>query len=683
MKLRRQFEGLLSRGRGSQLIWLSAALIVLFILFWGLSALLFSDGSFKWQDIAALILDPGAFGGEGRHDLFRLILAVLGSFVFAAMLISVVSNIFENIAESNIKGDARYRFKDHILILGSGKMLPGILSRLLQEDTSAMDDEELAMCGKDIVIMTTSPVEGLRDRMEASVGKSRKKEFRRRVTFCHDEPDNVSNLEEVHAGKAYAIYILGEGTSDGHDAANLSCLKKLESVCSNATRSIKCYVTIESPTSTDVFHYVSSPITDTALRSKLLVNIVNVDEYIAEQTLLGNNGEGQLPIDGKGFLKGGWDSLRFVVAGMTPMGRIMARTAAHLCHFKSTSKKTNYSVITLIDNDIRQKMNEFTAAYPWLFRVSRYTYVSPGQAPEIHEADPEYGELTDIRWEFIEGSTASPEVRKLLSSWATEPSIQLSVAMCLGSDDESVTAALHLPEELHQENIPVYVHISGKDDLLKMAAETRQAGNLYSFGSGTESDKDPLLVRRIALGQRVNYVYSKLYGESASDPKAIWYNNKEANKFSSIYNANSIAVKLRAMEIPGVASWDSVTSETVYDLCRTEHFRWMTTELLMGFRPYTIKERKALVEKVREECAEARAKGLSPATKEKVSETWKLISREKGNSFWHIDLAPLDDLVDEEEKIKDINLLVNVPFIIGKTSEIFRYVTEENRFVKI
>lgn len=683
MKLRRKFEGLLSRGRGSQLLWLAVVLVALFLLSWGLSALLFKDGSFKWQDIAALILDPGVFGGVGRHDLFRLVLVVLGAFLFSAMLISVVSNIFENIAQSHVKGDARYRFKDHILILGSGKMLSGMLFRLLREDISGMDDEELAMRGKDIVIMTTTPVEALRDRLESSVGNSRKREFRRRVTFCHDDPDNISNLEEVHAGKAFAIYILGEDGSDGHDAANISCLKKLEMVCRSAERPIKCYVTIQSPTSTDIFHYVSSPIADAAVRSRLLVNIVNVDEYIAEQTLLGNNGKDQLPIDGKGFLEGGWDSLRFVVAGMTQMGRIMARTAAHLCHFKSTAKKTNYTVITFIDNDIREKMEEFTTAYPWLFRVSRFTFLTPGQVPEVHEADPEYGELTDIRWEFIEGSTTSPEVRRMLSCWASDPAVQLSVAVCLGSDDESVTAALHLPQELHRDNIPVYVHISGKNDLLKMAAETNQAGNLYSFGSGTESDKDPLLMRRIALGQKVNYVYSRLYGENANDSKVIWYNNKEANKFSSIYNANSIAVKLRAIEIPGVASWDSVKSETVYDLCRTEHFRWMTTELLMGFRPYTIKERKALVEKVREECAEAEAKGLSPATKEKVSETWKLISREKGKSFRHIDLAPLDELVDEEEKIKDINLLVNVPFIIGKTSEIFRYVSEENLFVKI
>ena len=71
MKLQRKFDSLLSKGRGSQLIWLAALLLVLFFMFWGLSALFFKDGKFTWQDIAALILDPGSFGGAGSHDLFR------------------------------------------------------------------------------------------------------------------------------------------------------------------------------------------------------------------------------------------------------------------------------------------------------------------------------------------------------------------------------------------------------------------------------------------------------------------------------------------------------------------------------------------------------------------------------------------------------------------------------------
>ena len=212
MKLQRKFDSLLSKGRGSQLIWLAALLLVLFFLFWGFSALFFKDGRFSWQDIAALILDPGSFGGSGSHDIFRLVLAILGAIIFASLLINVIGNIFENIIESYNKGESRYAFKDHILILGNNRLLPSMLGRLLQEDTSGMDPEELAMTGRDIVIMTSSPVEPLKGSLEAFFGKSRLKQFRSRVTFYHDDRDNMANLEE-----ACARDLLGEENEPGHD----------------------------------------------------------------------------------------------------------------------------------------------------------------------------------------------------------------------------------------------------------------------------------------------------------------------------------------------------------------------------------------------------------------------------------------------------------------------------------
>ena len=144
-------------------------------------------------------------------------LAILGAIIFASLLINVIGNIFENIIESYNKGESRYAFKDHILILGNNRLLPSMLGRLLQEDTSGMDPEELAMTGRDIVIMTSSPVEPLKGSLEAFFGKSRLKQFRSRVTFYHDDRDNMANLEEACARDAWCIYLLGEENEPGHD----------------------------------------------------------------------------------------------------------------------------------------------------------------------------------------------------------------------------------------------------------------------------------------------------------------------------------------------------------------------------------------------------------------------------------------------------------------------------------
>ena len=161
MRLHRKIDGLLSEGRGMQLIWLVIILVVSFLVFWGISEFIFRDGFFQWQDIVALYLDPGVFAGAGRHDLFRLFITLFGAFFFAAMLISVVSNIFENISDSYKKGETRYRFENHILILGANHMLIGMLAKLRERFR-----EDDAYREIHIVIMTTQPVEALRDRLK-------------------------------------------------------------------------------------------------------------------------------------------------------------------------------------------------------------------------------------------------------------------------------------------------------------------------------------------------------------------------------------------------------------------------------------------------------------------------------------------------------------------------------------
>ena len=99
-KLKRRFDETLSEGRGMQLLWLVVITGFSFTIFWTIISIVFKDGSISWQDLIALFLDPGAFGGAGVHDIFRLIAALCGVFLFSALLISVVSNIFENISSS-------------------------------------------------------------------------------------------------------------------------------------------------------------------------------------------------------------------------------------------------------------------------------------------------------------------------------------------------------------------------------------------------------------------------------------------------------------------------------------------------------------------------------------------------------------------------------------------------------
>lgn len=143
--MKRQFDKIISKGTGSQLLWLTVLCALLFCLFFAIGTVVYGD--LPWQEVTALLLDPGCFGGEGHHDVFRLLIALAGCFTFSALLVSVFSNIIDNLSDDWHKGNVRYRCHDHIVILGAHRHL---LSMLREADR---------LPDGNIVIMTSGDVE--------------------------------------------------------------------------------------------------------------------------------------------------------------------------------------------------------------------------------------------------------------------------------------------------------------------------------------------------------------------------------------------------------------------------------------------------------------------------------------------------------------------------------------------
>ena len=108
--LRRKLDKMLTYGKGSQLLLLFIVVIAFFVLFLLISAI--CGWNYGWQDIIALILDPGGFGGAGEHDGFRLIATLIGIFLFSTLFISMFNNIVDNVSESARSGAVRYRTKN-------------------------------------------------------------------------------------------------------------------------------------------------------------------------------------------------------------------------------------------------------------------------------------------------------------------------------------------------------------------------------------------------------------------------------------------------------------------------------------------------------------------------------------------------------------------------------------------
>lgn len=664
MKFKRRFDGFLSEEHiKQQLLTLALILVASFFIFWGVSAIFF-PGDFSWRQIIALYLDPGVFDAySDKHTWFPLVITFVGIFVFTALLITVFTNVFSNISDAYRKGERRYSgMKEHTLILGANRMLIGML-------TALKEDESI----KNILIMTASPVESLRDKIEAYFGD---KKFMKRITFYYDERNNEQNLNEACARDAKEIFIIGEDGEVDHDSVSISCCEKLERICKNSPHSVHCFLVLDNQSSAEIYHYHNKKFSQ---ETKLLVDVVDIKEYVAEQTLLGKNGDGQLPIDGKGIKADTEQYIHFIISGMTPMAKAMAITAAHLCHFPNFDPKTGdrKTIITFIDYDIKRKRDIFVSEHQNLFMLSHFkdiSFDSNGKRQEvIHTPDSDYGDFLDVAWEFVDADISSPEAKAYLAELANDRSRQLAIAICQESQEDNMSAALHLPAGVYvmERNIPIYVHLWEQGDAITKANATGQFGHIYCFGTGTSADKDPLFKKRLSRGQRVNFVYSTMDDENPtySPEKSLkmWYNCKESDKFSSIYCSNSLIIKQHSFgeDLANIG-------ESIYEV---EHRRWVLSVLLLGQKAYPFIEREKLKDIVREERDRYPDKDKTCVLEngEVVSPKWEELRSLAKSEFRHIDIDSYEGLVDQEEKDKDGVLMVNWAFILEKTDRVIQY----------
>ena len=349
--LKRTFHKMLSEGEGRQLLWLFITCIVSFAIFAGIIKLFFPQWNFSWQDLMALFLDPGNFSGAGEHDWLRLIIAMVGMFVFSALLISAFTNVFDNVANAYRKGEARYSFSDHVLILGAGNMLKDILLTLHKEKTHE---------GRDIVVMTTIDVEQLRDKMETLISD---KKFSDHITYYHGEREIEEQLKDACPEDAAVIYIIGEDNEPAHDTISLRCNDLLNKLCGIEGEPITCYMTLEQHTSINVFMYMEKE----EDKHRLQTEVINNSEYVVEQLLVYTEILPALHVDDP-------QHLHVVVVGGSNTTRSFAKVAAQICHYPNF-QTAGRTVVTFIDGDMRRKMDDFVANNQDLFDLSHYRYV--------------------------------------------------------------------------------------------------------------------------------------------------------------------------------------------------------------------------------------------------------------------------------------------------------------------
>lgn len=583
MQLKRKFDNLMAEGKGRQLLWLMVIAIICLAVALVIAHFVFSDGTMTWQDIVGLLLDAGNFQGPGQHDWFRLSIALISTFLFSALLVSMFTNVFDNISESVRNGERRYHANGHVLILGSGHQLGGMLAKL-------------ARSGKTVIVMS--------EEKPVVVGD---------YIYYQGSRDSEQDLKSARPSQAETIYIIGNDNEKNHDARNICSLELLQSLCKEAQREIHCYIIVNDHLTTEVFQYSKQK----PGAQKLLVDVINDNEYQAEQLLVDTP---FLP-----RLRQGDSRLaQIVILGTNSIAQAVADTAAHLCHYPNFIEQGKRTVITFIGEGMEPFRNRLLAARPALFAMSHHTFFPADGLAEVHTPEPlphlagQSSDFLDVEWHFVDSADDAPLARRVLTEVAADQ-YATCVIVCHEESGKATESALHLPRVIY-DKAAIAVYMNEKTDLLQRANGTGMYGTLTLFGPAGDTNLDPLFTQRSDRGQRVNYSYCKAYGSgNLGSAVAEWFKISEADKYSSIYCANAMFLR---MDCYPISSSDDSVLMPIYE---AEHRRWMMSELLMGF-----------------------------ASGEKTDK----------KRFIHADIVPFDCLTPEEQH-KDKILIDNMKYIMG------------------
>ncbi len=537
--IKRKIDKMLTGGNGRQLLWLIGFTVAVLIAALVVLKIFYRDGTLVWQDIVALFIDPGCFSGAGSHDWFRLIVALMGTFLFSALLISVFTNLFENISEDVRSGKRRYcNLKNHILILGDGHRLQGVIN---------------ALQGSGHTIVVMSDKEQLMDSD---------------CIFYQGCSYSEEDLQSTNAHRCFAIYIIGNGDESGKDAKSLLTLQILKKICKSAEHKIHCYLSVSDFLTTEVLLYQKQ----NEVENNLLIDIVNEYECQAEELLIGTDFLPVIRSDDK-------QRSHIIIIGNSEMSKAVAYTAAHISHYPNFTTHNVRTCITIISNDIKEWSENFINSRPGLFELSRYTYISEeGDKKHIPSKD-----FLDIEWQFVSESEHS-----LLAHSIIEKSLKediTSIVVCHKDYDQAVNSILHLPRDAyHKAHLAVWLEHSL--ELIERSKQTGMYGNIYIFGTALGFSSDPLYICRTTRGKRVNYLYYKEYvNKNCADMEEAWYSISETDKHSSIYCANAMPLRKLCFS----ANFDMM------QLYEVEHRRWMMSVLLMGFYTGDKRDKKKFV----------------------------------------------------------------------------------------
>lgn len=541
-----------------------------------------------------------------------------GLIVLEGVVITIIINWVSNRKSRHLAGEARYDYvftRPHAVVLGGHPITPSIAKDLIESGENEY-----------VVIQTMGSAEALRKKIDALVKDEKKA---RNVIIYTGSRTSPHELEELHLPSASEIYIIGETEEidgNGLDSLNMECWN----IISHATAAnkngerINCHVMFEHESSLAAFQF-----TDIDLESSIHYRFLpfGLNENRARQLLTGSrhpDSPHYSPLDGEeGISFQSSERVHLIIIGMNEMGKALAIEAAHVAHYPNFANKeagNPRTLITFIDPEAELKTLQFVSRFSSLFQLARWrfaqaepdlsfssncrlTYTTPGSHYKSpYSASILGSDLIDMDFEFIQGDSSYPSIRKYIAEAAAES--KTTIAVCVDDSSQAISTALSFSDEVYEKARQIWVYQKESGALAnaishgKTGLDKGKFNMLRPFGMLDDFD----YTRRVKdyLPMLIAYSYShgtadirEMVAEGNIDKlkelllqKWNAISNKGgkseiANRRSNIYCANTFPTKIRSAikaEQEGMPLDTAVQSAV-------EHNRWVMEQLLTGMRP--------------------------------------------------------------------------------------------------
>ncbi len=234
----------------------------------------------------------------------------------------------------------------------------------------------------------------------------------------------------------------------------------------------------------------------------------------------------------------------------------------------------------------------------------------------------------DTEFHFIKGDAFSKKVQDELCKYATDKNQSLTIFIAMRNPKDNFTFGMNMPDTIYQTDTPLFIRQDRSDNFVTnlrcqdsynekiyryvengALIEVKRKGrfaNIYPFGMiDTGFSRDNVSLQRAKL---INLLYTIGGNHDGltntvimAKAEELWVDRKVADRWSSLYSAYSINIKLdtlrrmRGLEHTDLsADRQELTDKEVDALAVVEHNRWNVEKLLMGFRTPTENEDKYL-----------------------------------------------------------------------------------------